>query len=116
MRARFETCTSSLKLYVYTTLFGMSLVDRCVYITHIYIGIAAGYGLYGPRMNSRQRQASIPALGPALSPLQRVSKELSPIEKRLGRKANHSPSSSAEIKKGEPYIHSPIRLHGMVLN
>jgi hypothetical protein len=34
-----------------------------------------------------------------------------------GREADHSPPSSAEVKElVEPYLHSPIRLHGVVLN
>jgi len=37
--------------------------------------------------------------------------------KRPSREANHSPSSSAEVKECvELYFHSPIRLHGMVLS
>jgi len=36
--------------------------------------------------------------------------------KRPGREADHSPPSSAEVKKCvEVYVHSPIRLHVMVL-
>jgi hypothetical protein len=35
-----------------------------------------------------------------------------PGVKRPGRDASHSPPTSAEVKK----IHSPIRLHGVVLN
>jgi hypothetical protein len=33
-----------------------------------------------------------------------------------GREANHSPPVSAEVKKVDLYIYSPIRLHGIVLN
>jgi hypothetical protein len=34
-----------------------------------------------------------------------------------GRKADHSPPSSAEVKEWvELYLHSPIRLHGVVLS
>jgi hypothetical protein len=33
-----------------------------------------------------------------------------------GREADHSPPSSAEVKEWvELYLHSPIRLHGVVL-
>jgi hypothetical protein len=36
--------------------------------------------------------------------------------KRLGRAAHHSPLSSAEVKEWmQLYLHSPIRLHGVVL-
>jgi hypothetical protein len=36
--------------------------------------------------------------------------------KRPGREADHSPPSSAEVKNGGTVLHSPIRLHGIVLN
>jgi hypothetical protein len=37
--------------------------------------------------------------------------------KRQGRETNHSPSSSAEVKElVELYLHSPIRLHAVVLS
>jgi hypothetical protein len=39
-----------------------------------------------------------------------------PGVKRQGREADHSPSTSAEVKKMDLYIHSPIRLHGVMLN
>jgi hypothetical protein len=36
--------------------------------------------------------------------------------KRPGREADHSPPSSAEVNKCvELYLHSPIRLHGVML-
>jgi hypothetical protein len=40
-----------------------------------------------------------------------------PEVKRPGREVDHSPPTSAEVKKNVTlYIHSPIRLHGVVLN
>jgi hypothetical protein len=37
------------------------------------------------------------------------------LEFHSGREADHSPSSSAEVKEWvELYLHSPIRLHGVV--
>jgi hypothetical protein len=37
--------------------------------------------------------------------------------KRPGRETDHSPPSSAEVKECvELYLHSPIRLHGVVLS
>jgi hypothetical protein len=36
--------------------------------------------------------------------------------KRPGREADHSPPTSAEVRKMWVYIHSPIRLHDIVLN
>jgi hypothetical protein len=40
-----------------------------------------------------------------------------PEVKRPEREINHSPPTSAEVKKSvDLYIHSPIHLHGVVLN
>jgi hypothetical protein len=52
--------------------------------------------------------------GPPQPPIQWAPEAISPGVKRPGREADHSPSASAEVKK--TYIHSPIRLHGVVLN
>jgi hypothetical protein len=42
---------------------------------------------------------------------------LSPEVKRPGPEADYSPPTSAEVKiKVDLYIHSPIHLHGVVLN
>jgi hypothetical protein len=57
--------------------------------------------------------SSRPALGPTQPPIQWVPRVLSPGVKQLEREADHSPSTSAEVKK---YVHSPIHLHGVVLN
>jgi hypothetical protein len=54
--------------------------------------------------------ASRTALGPSQPPIQWVG------VMRPGREADHSPPSGAEIKEYvELYLHSPIRLHGVVL-
>jgi hypothetical protein len=46
-----------------------------------------------------------------------ITGALSPGVKRQGREADHSPPTSAEVKKNvDLYIHSPIRLHSVVLN
>jgi hypothetical protein len=43
--------------------------------------------------------------------------ELSPGVKRPGREADHSFPPSVEVKENvDLYKHSPIRLHGVVLN
>jgi hypothetical protein len=60
--------------------------------------------------------ASRPSLGPAQPPIQWVLWVLSPWIKRPGREANHSPASSAEGKNVGLYFHSPISLHGAMLN
>jgi hypothetical protein len=55
-----------------------------------------------------------PALGPTQPLIQWVLVALSPGVKQLGHEADHSPPTNAEVKK--IYIHSTIRLHGVVLN
>jgi hypothetical protein len=61
--------------------------------------------------------ASRTALGPTQPPIQWVLGSLSLGIKRPGRAADHSRPSSAEVKECvELYLHSPIRLHGMVLS
>jgi hypothetical protein len=57
--------------------------------------------------------SSRPVLGPTQPPIQWVSGALSPEIKRPGREINHSPPSSAEVKKTWIYKSAPpIRLHG----
>jgi hypothetical protein len=61
--------------------------------------------------------ASRTALGPTQPPLQWVAEALSLGKKRPGSEADHSPPSSAEIKElMELYLHSPIRLLGVMLS
>jgi hypothetical protein len=59
-----------------------------------------------------------PVPGPIQPPIQWVSGALSPrVKRQQKREADHSPPSSSEVKKNvDLYIHSPIRLHGAVLN
>jgi hypothetical protein len=61
-------------------------------------------------------KSSRPALGSTQSPMQWVPGALSPRVKRPGREADHSPQARGEVKNVDLYIHSPIRLHGVVLN
>jgi hypothetical protein len=71
----------------------------------------AGLGIFLPTTASRT------AVGPTQPPIQWVPGALSLRVKRSGREADHSPPSSAEVKECvELYIHSPIRLHGVVLS
>jgi hypothetical protein len=60
-----------------------------------------------PEFDSRQKQeivlfstVSTPALGPTQPLIQRIPRALSPGVKQLGRDSDHSPPSSAEVKKG----------------
>jgi len=57
------------------------------------------------------------ALGTTKPPIQCVPGALSLGVKQPGREADYSPLSSAEVKEWlELYLHSPIRLHGVVLS
>jgi hypothetical protein len=61
--------------------------------------------------------ASRTALGPTQPPIQWVPEALSLGVKRSGREADYSPPSSVEVKVCvKLYLHSPIRLHGVVLS
>jgi hypothetical protein len=70
------------------------------------VGIATGYGMddrgvgVGVPVGSRIfSMSSRPALGPTRPPIQWVPGTLSPGIKRQGREADHSPPTSAEVKK-----------------
>jgi hypothetical protein len=92
----------------------------------ISVGKALGYGLddRGSRvrfpagagnffLNHRVQSGS--GAHPASYPM--GTRALSLGVQRPGREADHSPSSSAEVKECmELYLHSPIRLHGVVLS
>jgi hypothetical protein len=57
------------------------------------------------------------ALGSTQPPIQWVPGALSLGVKRPRREADHSPPSSVDVKECvELYLHSPIRLHGVVLS
>jgi len=58
--------------------------------------------------------ASRPALGPTRPPVHGVPEALSPGIKQPGREADHSRSSSAEIKNAWSYAFSLF--HGVVLS
>jgi hypothetical protein len=57
-----------------------------------------------------------PALRSTRHSIQRVPGALSPEVKRPGSEFDHSPPTSAEVKKMWIYTPTPIRLHGVVLN
>jgi hypothetical protein len=92
----------------------------------ISVGIALGYGLdyRGSRVRFPARAGNFSlhhrvqngsVAHPASYPMGK--KGSFPGVKRPGREAGHSPQSSAEIKVCiELYLHSPIRLHGVVLS
>jgi hypothetical protein len=61
--------------------------------------------------------ASRTALGPAQPLIQWIPGSLSLGVKRPRREADHSPPPSTEVKERmELYLHSPKRLHGVVLS
>jgi hypothetical protein len=80
------------------------------------VGIATGYGLddrgvrvrvpVGARIFTSPRRHR-PALGPTQPPIQWVRESLSPGVKRPGREADHSPPTSAEVKKTWVYTSTP---------
>jgi hypothetical protein len=60
--------------------------------------------------------ASRTVLEPTQPPIQWVPGDLSVAVKRPELEIDHSPTSSPEVKERvELYLHSPIRLHGVVL-
>jgi hypothetical protein len=81
------------------------------------VGIATDY-----RLDDRMIGGSLPAgagnfslLGPTQPPIQWVPAALSFRVKRPGRETDHSPPSSGEVEECvELYLHSPIRLHGVI--
>jgi hypothetical protein len=89
------------------------------------VNIATGYGLDDQGVRVRVpvglrifSTSSRPALRSTQPPVQWVLRTLSSRVKRLGREADHSPPTSAGVKKKnmDLYIHSPMCLHGIVLN
>jgi hypothetical protein len=79
------------------------IVSQLFICRHSSAGIATGYGIDGPRIESRCGRG-IPhqfrqAVVPAQPPVQRVS-GLSPGVKLPGRDAEQPPTSSAEVKEG----------------
>jgi hypothetical protein len=95
------------------TLLNSSIILQHVNFSYSSVSITLGYGLgiflfiTTPRM----------ALGYTQLPIQWVPGAFSLRVKHPGHEADHSPLSSAEVKEWvELYLHSPIRLHGMVLN
>jgi hypothetical protein len=86
------------------------------------VDIVTGYGLDG--------RGSIPGsgkiflfsagsgltLGPTQPPIQWVPRIISLGLKRPGRDGDHSPLLAPRSRTMELYLHSPIRLHGVVLN
>jgi hypothetical protein len=54
-----------------------------------------------------QENISRPALGPIRPPIEWVPEALSPGVKRPGREADHSPPTSAEVKKTWIYTSTP---------
>jgi hypothetical protein len=108
-----NSTTSWIYLSKYTVLF---IIYMFSLIHDSSVGIALGYGL--DDRSSRVRflagvgiflftTASWTALRPTYHPIRRVPGALSLEVKQLGREADHSPPSSAEVKEWvELYLHS----------
>jgi hypothetical protein len=109
------------------TFISRSSINTFKHTTHdtdTSVGIALGYGL-----GDRDSTVRFPAgagnffhhriqngLGPTQPPIQWVPGTPSLGVKRLGREADHSYPSSAEVKEWVAlFLHSPIRFHGVVL-
>jgi hypothetical protein len=79
--------------------------NRKSLITEVRTGIATGWTIEGRSSipgrvkNFLLSAASRLALGPTQLPIQRVPGALSPGVKQPGREADHSPQTSAEVKK-----------------
>jgi hypothetical protein len=103
-------------------------MDEILVIYHVIyrsrdsiVGIATGYGLdnwgVGVRVPVRSRifsTSSRPALGSTHPHIQWVPGAPSPVVRRPGREANHSPPASAEVKKMcslRPLYHTPSVKH-----
>jgi hypothetical protein len=89
------------------------------------VGIATSYGLdergVGVRVPVGSRILSSPNRPGRLlkctePPIQWIPWALSPGVKRLGREVDHSPPTSAEVKKVWTYTATPIHLHVVLLN
>jgi hypothetical protein len=79
------------------------------------VGIATGYGLDdrgGLEYESREGRHSVQTGSEVNQP----PTQWVPGAKRPGREADHSPPTSAEVKKMWIYNPLPIPLHGVVLN
>jgi hypothetical protein len=94
------------------------LLHKCIYT--IYTTLLSGQAQYNrscsifSRSSSPDRvknflfsMSSRLALGPTQPPIQWVPGALSPGVKRPGREADHSPPTSAEVKKMRIYISTP---------
>jgi hypothetical protein len=81
------------------------------------VDTSTGYGLDGRGVGVRVLFTSSKlALGSTQPPIQWLSGLFPRGLKRTGREADHSPPTSAEVKNNvDLYIHSPTRLHGVVL-
>jgi hypothetical protein len=90
------------------------------------VGIATSYGLHDRGVGVR-----VPVVSRIFSPPRRSDGLWVPANlpsngyrglfprgvKRPGREVDHSPPTSADVKKTlGPHIHSPVSLHGVVLN
>jgi hypothetical protein len=84
---------------------------------HCFIVTSRGHTWTPCHLGFHYTTAFRTALGPTQPPIQWLPGALSLGVKRPGREADYSPPSNAEVKECvELYLHSPIRLHGVVLS
>jgi hypothetical protein len=124
----YSFLTSPLLVTCCVHLILLDLITLIIFGQLVYssVYIALGYGLddRGSRVrfpagarNFLFTTASRTALEPTQFPIQWVPEALSLGVKRPGREADHSPPSSAEVEEYvELYLHSSLRLHGVVLS
>jgi hypothetical protein len=99
-------------------------VCSCIRNRDSSVGIATGYGLDDQGFRFRvpvESEIFFPTLRPhqlwGPPSLISIGYRGLPGRKRPVREADHSPPAIAKVKKNmDLYIHSPIRLHGLVLN
>jgi hypothetical protein len=76
-----------------------------IYSAGLYVKVFFGIRLVGVQEYSSV--SSRPALGPNQPPIQWITGDLSPRVKRPGREADHSPTTSTEIKETWVYTSIP---------
>ena len=105
-----EKTKSNVVVKIYISYLQVSIPTTPVGV----VGIATGYGLDGPGIESRWgeifRTCSDRPWGPP-SPLYNGYRVFPGGKERPGRDADHSPPSSAVVMKGESYISTPPMGH-----
>jgi hypothetical protein len=99
----------------YWKIYNISSYYRVIIASKSRVGITTGCGL-GGRDSILLSTACRPALRPTQSPTQLVPWAFSAGVKRPGREADHLFHLVPRSRVVELHLHSPLRLHGKVLN